>query len=427
MPQDFPSRPPKESTTSKAKRLVRDTHVRGNIKPSVRYALWGKSAGRCTLCNRRVLNEAKTFLHSIAAAEMAHILGATTTEGSPRGFDELDRVVDLEGEDNLLLCCHDCHRMIDDADHVQYFTPAKLRALKKEHEDRVELATSDGVLTRTAVIRVGGNVRGTYTIASRREVAETLFANNYLGLVESRRSGQFDCDLFGEETDPAYWSMADSQLDRTLTQVAQAVADEEIGHVSVFAIAPVPALVLLGAKLDDKVETRLWQKHRDAGWSWPGDNTDPAVGFSFTADNMPPEGAQTARSGEVLLVCSVSAEVDLGRLPQHLRELPRLTLRPDDMQSTPTLMTAEKSLKNFGVAFRNMLAAAEESVPSAPRWHLIAAAPVAAAIEAGRAFMRETQPPVDVYQFTSAGAYEAVLTVNDNRGRTAALTTGGRP
>src|SRR5690349_16603528 len=145
MPDDFPGRPSSRSTSRQTPTAVRNTEVRaGSIKPRVRLALWAKSAGRCTLCNRKVLNDNRTFWHSVTAAEMAHILGATTTKGSPRGREELDRTVDLEAEDNLLLCCHDCHRMIDDEDHVALFTPSKMRELKRAHEDRVELATSDG-------------------------------------------------------------------------------------------------------------------------------------------------------------------------------------------------------------------------------------------------------------------------------------------
>ena len=283
-------------------------------------------------------------------------------------------------------------------------------------------ATSDGVLTRTAVIRVGSDVRGSYTVASRREVADALFANSYLGLVESRRSGQFECELPGEVADPAFWSMAASQIWRTTSQIAQAVADQEIAHISVFAIAPIPALVLLGVSLDDKVETRLWQKHRDAGWSWPGTDTDPAVTFSFTAEpgNNDP--------GDVVLVCSLSAEVDAARLPEHLRGAPRLTLRPDTAP-TPILLTTEKSLKNFGSAFRDMVAAAEGMYPGAECWHLVAATPLSASIEAGRAFMREVQPPVGVYQRTPDGVYSSrsPSTTTPAGTRTATDRNGGRP
>ena len=423
MPDDFSGRPPKRSTSPQTRKKIRDTHVRGSIKQHVRLALWAKSAGRCTLCNHRVLNDAKTYLHAIPSGEVAHILGAKTTKGSPRGREELGRQVDLESEDNLLLCCHDCHRLIDDEDHVAFFTPTKLRELKRAHEDRVELATSDGVLTRTAVIRVGSDVRGSYTVASRREVADALFANSYLGLVESRRSGQFECELPGEVTDPAFWSMAASQIWRTTSQIAQAIADQEITHISVFAIAPIPALVLLGVSLDDKVETRLWQKHRDAGWSWPGTDTDSAVTFSFTAE----PGSNDP--GDVVLVCSLSAEVDAARLPERLRDAPRLTLRPDTAP-TPILLTTEKSLKSFAVGVPRHGGCRRGDVP---RCQMLAPcgcdAPVRGRLRPAARSCARSSRRSSVYQRTPDGDYVLALTINKHSGRTRTATDrhGGRP
>jgi hypothetical protein len=67
---------------------VRDTHVsRGAIKDSVRLAIWARSTGRCTICNRRLLGDARTFLHSVTAAELAHNVGATGSDTSPRAQD----------------------------------------------------------------------------------------------------------------------------------------------------------------------------------------------------------------------------------------------------------------------------------------------------------------------------------------------------
>lgn len=390
---------------------ARDTAARrGSIKDSVRNALWGRTAGRCTVCNRRVLNDDRTFWHSIASAEMAHIIGATATPGSPRGQEQASGTTDLESEENLLLCCHDCHRMIDHVDHVAYFTPAKLRALKAAHEQRVEMATSEGILTRTAVLRVGSFVRGSWAVASRREVADALFRNSYLGLVESHWSGQFTCELQGQAIDPGYWLGVRNQLKRSLDTVGQAVAQGDVEHVSIFAIAPVPALVLLGSLLDDKVETRIWQKHRDAGWDWL--NTGEPTTFAF-AQAPPSTSYRDNASRDVVLICSLSADVNPERLPEHLRRAPRFVLRPEGVTPSPTLFSHEKSLANFGAAFRDMLAAAEKAHPTATRWHLVAAAPVAASIEAGRAFMRKVQPPVEVYERTPSQNYERALTVND--------------
>ncbi len=387
--------------------------ARGRIKETVRNAMWGKTAGRCTLCNRRVLNDDRTFWHSVAAAEMAHIRGATATPGSPRGVDTADDSnrgvgASLEAEENLVLCCHDCHRLIDNPDHVAFYTPAKLRALKAAHELRVEMATADGILTRTAVLRVASRVRGSRAVASRHEVAETLFKHDYLGLVESHWSGQFTCEVTGEAGDPGYWFAASSQVERTLRTVGQAVEQGDVSHVSVFAIAPIPVLVYLGARLDDKVETRIWQKHRDAGWSWPND----AEPVRFDLAHEPGPDLATAAT-DVVLVCSVSAEVDPTRIPDALYRAPQLVLRPTGRTPSPTLMRNEKTLANFGVLFRDMLAEAERTYPSAQRWHLVAAVPVSAAVEAGRAFMREVQPVVHIYQRTPDQVYEDVLRVNE--------------
>ena len=53
-------------------------------------------------------------------------------------------------EENLLLLCHACHRLIDNEDHAPYFTTERLRALKKKHEDRVRVAATSGGMRRTA-------------------------------------------------------------------------------------------------------------------------------------------------------------------------------------------------------------------------------------------------------------------------------------
>jgi hypothetical protein len=218
--------------------------------------------------------------------------------------------------------------------------------------------------------------------------------------------------------------MARSEIARTVALLNQGIAVGEIEHISVFAIAPIPALVLLGASLDDKVETRLWQKHRDAGWQWPESGENAVV--TFAVDHSPAPWDRK-EPGEVVLVVSLSAEDDPTRLPSDLVDAPRLTLRPAGTIPTPTVLSHEQSLREFAVAFRAMLAAAEDAYPGATAWHLVLAAPVTACVEAGRAFMREVQPPVAVYQRTPDGVYEPVLHINDTgRSAAAAALAGGR-
>lgn len=164
---------------------ARDTTVqRGHIKESVRNALWARTAGRCIICNRRLLGDQRTYMHSVLLAELAHNIGATGGDRSPRGKDT-QNVDDTEAEENLLLLCHDCHKIIDNPNHIGFFPPEKLRQIKESFERRVEMVTNNGGLTRTAALRVGCLVRGSLAMASQREIAETLLAANYLGLVET--------------------------------------------------------------------------------------------------------------------------------------------------------------------------------------------------------------------------------------------------
>ncbi|WP_017197439.1 SAVED domain-containing protein [Arthrobacter sp. M2012083] len=387
---------------------VRDTAVnRGRIKDAVRNALWARTAGRCTICNRRLLGDQRTYLHSVLLAELAHNIGATDGDGSPRSKQN-DGVDDTEAEENLLLLCHDCHKIIDNPDHIDFFPPEKLREIKESFERRVEMVTENGGLTRTAALRIGCLIRGSLAMASRREVAETLLAVNYLGLVETQRSGDFACRINGSPGGRGFWEAAQQSIDDTIAQVRQAVESGDVDHISVFAIASVPLLVYLGWHLDDKTPTRLFQKHRDqfVGWSW-NDQGNP-VDFEIVA----PEDDASAE--DVVLVCALTSEVTHSAFPSAVDGAPVIEVRPIEHSPGPNLLSHEQSLANFADRWRAALAMAESRFPSAKRWHLIASAPVTASIEAGRALVRDIHPPVTVYERTDV-AYEAVLEVYEQQ------------
>nr|WP_198151786.1 SAVED domain-containing protein [Kibdelosporangium sp. MJ126-NF4] len=340
----------------------------------------------------------------MAAAELAHNIGATSGSASPRAEAAVSGM-DREGEENLLLVCHDCHRIIDHEDHVRFFPPEKLRALKQAHELHIEMATAQGELTRTAVIRVGSYIRGAYSIASRREVAETLFSLNYLGLVESQWSGDFTCSITAKAGGKGFWQAGEQRIDDTLSRVKQAIEHGDVEHISVFPFAPIPLLVYLGSHLDDKTTTRIFQKHRGqgAGWSWAEDGQT----VEFATDAVESHDSDT----EVVLLCEISSPVNPENLPVELRELPRRILRPVGQAPSPVLITGEQSLTNFASTWRTLLAEVESAYPRATRSHVVASVPVSVAVELGRAFMRDAQPPVTVYERTNAG-YLAVLDVN---------------
>lgn len=392
----------KATTTSVG---TRDTTVkRERIKESVRNALWARTAGRCTICNRRLLGDQRTYLHSALLAELAHNIGATGGDGSPRGKDN-DGVDNTEAEENLLLLCHDCHKIIDDPDHIDFFPPEKLRQIKESFERRIEMVTESGGLTRTAALRIGCLIRGSLAMASQREIAETLLAVNYLGLVETQRSGDFTCRINGSAGGRGFWDAAQQSIDDAMAQVQQAVDSGDVEHISVFAIAPVPLLVYLGWHLDDKTPTRLFQKHRDqfVGWSW-SDQGEP-VKFEVASSD------EDTSAEDLVLVCALTSEVNRAALPAAVDGVPVIEVRPVGDSPRPTLLSHEQSLANFAEQWRTALATAEARFPNAKRWHLVASAPITASIEVGRAFVRDIHPAITVYERTDE-AYESVLVVN---------------
>lgn len=352
------------------------------------------------MCNEFVQGEDNSWYHTVLTGEMAHNIGATTGKKSPRRSSQ--HVGDREALENLLLLCHDCHRIIDNPAHEDQYTTEVLRDIKNRHEQRIALMTQGAGLTRTAVMRVGANIRGTYAMADRHDVGEVLIRENYLPLVESRVHGDFECRISGDEGDPYYWDMARGQVAKTVDLVMQAVSSEDIKHISVFGFAPIPVLVHLGALLDDKIPARIFQRNPSTGaWGWPenGNSTD--------FDHAHTPGA----TSDIVLEVGLSAPIDPSRLPAELGEATRLTLSPVSAPPGRNVLTDEDALLKFGEAFSAMLAHAEDVGATAARWHLVAAVPLSAAIVMGRAFMRTAHPPVAVYQRTDT-AYVHALDTN---------------
>lgn len=386
-------------------RRVRNTTVtRGEIRDKVRVAVWAKAAGRCVICNESLFNSRRTHLHTVLVGQLAHNVGAKASKGSPRG--QTAQIKDREAEENLLLLCPACHRIVDDEDHAKYFDTDRLRTLKDEHEERVRRATEHGGLTRTGALRLMGSVRKSETLVSRREVADALLTEGYLGVVDGRFEGDFSIRVNGHEGRRSFWVAATEEIDETLALVNEAHKHGALEHLSVFAIAPVPVLVYLGSVLDDKLPTVVYQKSRDAdrGWNWPSTVAATGFGTEFSA--------ASAAAEDVVLVLSLTAEVDLGKGPTVFSGAPTVTVRPQGGAQGPDCVASRESLKQFTSTWRSALADVEARYPNAKRWHLVAAAPVSACVEAGRAFMRSAHPAVAVYQRTDLDTYEQVIEVN---------------
>ncbi|MEV8265193.1 SAVED domain-containing protein [Microbacterium sp. NPDC077057] len=386
---------------------TRDTEVqRKDVPDSTRIRVWAKAAGRCVLCATYLLDEADSFWHAIPVGQIAHIVGAGSGKNAPRGESDLD-ANERSFEENLLLLCYRCHKRIDDKVYRDKYTVEFLTQRKQLHERRVREVTDFAILRPTSVVTVSADIRGTAAPVSLSQVAEALRPEGYTGMGDDTRNGAFTLHLPGNSNDGWAWDAHRTELDRLTARVAEAVTAGDIETISVFALAPIPSLVYLGSKLDDKTETRLFRRKRVddvTAWAWDDETQTPK--FDVALISSP------TLANEATVIVELTSPVKESRLPSGLTSLPRVIISPTGQVPHPELITTRAALDEFGRAWREALARIENDLPDVRTLHLIASVPAPAAIAMGRYRMRTAQPTMVVYQLTDEG-YEAAMEVTE--------------
>jgi hypothetical protein len=379
-----------------------------NIPEAERVKVYVRSGGRCALCNEYVLEDDLTLL-PVNLGELAHNVGRKQSAGSPRGLNSLP--VDLRNEaDNLLLLCRKHHKVIDAQIASGEFTVDQLREIKAEHEDRIKYVTGLGKDAETVVVRLVGDVRGVAPEVSRETVrgAVTSHARRYPRFELSYGGGDIEIDLrnLPAEGSPEYATRARDQIKHVLDhQLATGIREGAVRHLSIFALARIPLLVLFGYELDDKVPTDIYQKRRSGkeGWEWDPEAEPVAFEHELVHTGSDP--------GRVTLVVSVSGSVDVGRLPDELAETTVYRIRPTEATPNPDILRAEASLGHFASCYRSFLSLVEQEHPKTEVIAVVPAAPVSAAVAIGRGVMRDAHPTLHIYDRTN-DHYEFALEIN---------------
>lgn len=368
-----------------------------------------RSGGRCALCYGELLTS--TFSYKpVYLGERAHIVGRSTNSRSPRGDHDLP--VELRDDpDNLLLACGSCHDEIDVPPNLGVFTVEQLRELKQRHESRIAqiLAVPPG--WGTAVLRMQGTIGHSQVALDRATAAAAV--------LEQGRFAHFPLshDPAGIEIDlrrlpsPSigsrdYYNIARKAIDEVFDrQIGPAVTDGCLKHASVFALARWPLLVYLGARLGDKLDTDIYQRHRSTeSWTWPADQRDQPFCF------------EVASGGEAdcdaVLVLSMSAAVHLHEVPAALAGCRCYVVAPAD-ECTPHLdvVTSPAALKSAERALRDVLADIEQYCKTARRLHVLGAAPLSVFVTLGRVANREIHPQLILHDRVK-GQYLPVMEVN---------------
>jgi len=206
-------------------------------------------------------------MQKVNLSEYAHII-ADSVKG-PRGDEKLSAEL-AQDASNLILLCKDHHKLIDSAGGVEKYGVDRLRSIKKEHEERIEMVTGIAPEKKSLVVcyapKIGGRTPSITTIVT----TETLFPAMYPMTLEPIRLDA--ANLPYDDQEQKYWEIHPDILKENFKRNLEGQLPN-VKHISLFAIAPQPLLILLGTLIGDLYQVEIMQKHREPNtWKWLEDD-----------------------------------------------------------------------------------------------------------------------------------------------------------
>jgi hypothetical protein len=363
---------------------------RRSLRAGVANLLWGRAAGRCEFegCARQLTRESITKRDG-NYADRAHILpigecGPRATSGTP--------ATTINSIDNLMLVCHEHHVLIDR--HPAEYPEDRLLAMKREHEDRVRRATDFTVRSPSHVLVVRGRIGGDRApTLSREDIWQVLDADRYYSATDSPIEVDVS-DLGYTDADEDFWAACETTLRRKLESAFEPYGSlHRAEHISVFALAPIPVLMILGKILGDVRPASVHQLDRYAGsWGWPIDESAGNTEFSFAWRSNCEEGIS-----RVALTISLSAAIDRSLVVRAMgnsafAEVSFTTPRPGF-----STIRHPADLKAFRKAMHDCLGEIETRFGSACEIHVFPAIPASTAVEFGRLLLPKAYPGILIY------------------------------
>jgi hypothetical protein len=400
----------KANTPKKQAAAVNEAQ-RKAISPKVKQLLYVRAGGRCQLCQDYLLESDELGYYEFNRGEMAHIVGQSLNATSPRGDFPLAKELRDEVENLMLLCARD-HQTIDKAIEDGDFTVNLLRELKQEREAHIKHVTGIPQNHHTCIVRLVGRIRGNMVQITRSECnSATLhhhparFAN--FALDYHRQGIEIDITMLGEpEENPAYYQSVKLFIDREIQLIRQGIERSEIGHLSVFGFARIPALVYLGFQLGNKVGATLFQRRKVDTKHWHWLREGQVQHFEWELIQASPHVSRVA------LIVNVTGYIHRWELPATIDETYNVfLLKPTDIEPHADTVLTVESLDQFRQTYRRFMAYLECKHKSAEQVHLFLAAPTAVAIACGLDLMPHTQPALLVYD-RMPREFTAALSVN---------------
>jgi hypothetical protein len=356
------------------------------INPKVERELWARSAGRCQFsgCNI-LLYKSPVTQERVNISEKAHIY--SFSEDGPRGWGPfVTNKKELNNIDNIMLMCPSCHKTIDKDKNGNKYSADLLQKWKQEHEHRVVTVTNIASNKKSYPVFYGSNIGEQKSPIQKMEALEAMFPGRYPA------QDPILLSMFCSHEDNAdeFWNTESKHLQRVFeTNIVPLIDKNESVHFSLFALAPMPLLIQLGALFTDKIDVDVYQPIREPKtWKrqpYPKD-------FKFIANepsdfDYPP-----------VLVISLSDRITVDRIISVIGEQVSIwNLTVDEKFLHNDFLRSPKQLSMLRKEIRHLMGSIKQKHGHNTPLHIFPAMPVSCAIEIGRARMPKADMPWVIY------------------------------
>ena len=369
------------------------------IPDTVKMRLWGKAAGLCQYegCNRPLWLDSLTKVE-FNTAYIAHIV-ADSPDG-PRGHPTLSKAL-AQDISNLMLMCDEHHRLVDKIDVLGH-PVERLKTMKAAQEQRIHIVTGIAVEKRSHILLYGANIGVQNSPVCYAEAARAMIPHRYPAELHPISLGLRNSSF--EDRNRQFWEIESEHLRKMVTeQVWPRLRAGEIFHLSIFALAPQPLLILLGSLLTDIPAAEVFQLHREPrGWTWQ-DQPDDFKYLITEPDQI---------KGRPALVFSLSATVTDERIHKMLgREVAvwRVTI-PSPHND---FLKSRQQVQAFRIQVRLLMDRVKARHGEGGSIHVFPAMPVSLAVEFGRILMPKADLPLVIYDENKGlGGFAHTININ---------------
>jgi hypothetical protein len=281
--------------------------------------------------------------------------------------------------------------------------------MKKEHEQRISTLTAIKPDRRTHILLYGANIGSQVSPLNFEQARAAVVPDRYPTSEHPIELGLRNSE--GAERDPSFWAAETRQLEQAYAGRVRTLLQSDMAqHLSVFALAPQPLLMLLGSLLTDKTAVDVYQRQREPeGWAWSADPS-PANPFSV---QRPPK-----TKGAPCLILGVSATVDRRRVLEVMGAgacVWMLTCQSPHNDA----MKSRAQLSQFRSRAREVLADIRAAHGDQKVVHVFPAVPVSCAVEFGRILMPKADPVMRIYDHHRDGGFVRTVDINTVAGGSA--------